>query len=321
MAIAEEVLQLNDCFLVDIDIENCPMAEIPLTDMFDMVTFALFENYRDTIRETVVQMLEDTPWTNATSRATLLDAGFGIYHVRNEGMVISLQQAALQRLIAHSIAVRETPVVTMQIPITIRFLLSDVDMPTPPKVSIDASDAGSQRSTNRSGPPSNVSESELLDHVSELPGPSPVPQIRGTPAIVFGEASTSIPDTTGNAIPSVKNAATFRGRPVNVDRPNGPGPPGRTTMRREDFDSHEGGSSGGHGGGVPTQPRRGPLFDHHPIGHTPLGRTPTRSHPYSAEVKFGAESFEDYMTQFMYSEVRFKDFRKAVNPKYDSSRN
>ena len=276
MAIAEEVLPLNDCFLVNIDIENCPMAEIPLTDLFDMVTFALFENYRDTIRATVVQMLEDTPWTNATTRATLLDADFGIYHIREEGMVISMRQAALQRLIVHSIAVRETPVVTMQIPITIRFLLSDVDMPMPPKASIDASDAGSQRSTNRSGPPSNVSEAELLDHVSELPGPSPVLQTRGTPAIVFGEAST-IPDTS-NAIPPGTNTATFRGRPVNVDRPNGPGPPG-TAIRREEFDSHEGASStSGHGGGVPTQPRRGPLFDHYPIGHTPLGRTPTRSH-------------------------------------------
>ena len=44
-------------------------------------------------------------------------------------------------------------------------------------------------------------------------------------------------------------------------------------------------------------------------------------HPYSDEVSFGAETFEGYMTQFMYSEVRFKDFRKAIIPKFDSSRN
>ena len=83
MAIAEEFLQLNDCFLDNIDIDNCPMAEIPLTDMFDMVTFALFENYQETLRATVVPILEDNPWTNAATRATLLDAGFSIYHVRD----------------------------------------------------------------------------------------------------------------------------------------------------------------------------------------------------------------------------------------------
>lgn len=91
-------------------------------------------------------------------------------------------------------------------------------------------------------------------------------------------------------------------------------------MRHEEYDSHEGGSTSGHGG-VPMQSRHGPPFDHHPIGHTTLGCTPTRSHLYSAEVKFGAGSFEAYMTQFMNSEVRFKDFRKAVIPKFDSSRN
>jgi hypothetical protein len=44
-------------------------------------------------------------------------------------------------------------------------------------------------------------------------------------------------------------------------------------------------------------------------------------HPFSAEVTFGAESFEDYMCQFMCGDVKFKDFRKANIPKFDSSRN
>jgi hypothetical protein len=38
-------------------------------------------------------------------------------------------------------------------------------------------------------------------------------------------------------------------------------------------------------------------------------------------VTFGAESFEDYMCQFMCGEVKFKDFRKANIPKFDSSKN
>jgi hypothetical protein len=44
-------------------------------------------------------------------------------------------------------------------------------------------------------------------------------------------------------------------------------------------------------------------------------------HPFSAEVTFGAESFEDYMCQFMCDDVKFKDYRKASIPKFDSSKN
>jgi hypothetical protein len=152
MVAAEEVLQLDDCFLVHIDIESCPMAEIPLTDIFDMVTFTIFDNYREILRDTIVQMLEDTTWVNESTMSTLLDAGFGTFQVRDGGTIISLRQAALQRLVIQSIANRATPVVSMQIPIMVRFLLSDAELPRPRKASIDTVDVGSQRSTNRSGP-------------------------------------------------------------------------------------------------------------------------------------------------------------------------
>ena len=39
-----------------------------------------------------------------------------------------------------------------------------------------------------------------------------------------------------------------------------------------------------------------------------------------APITNGAESFEDYMRQFMSSEVRYKDFRKTVVQKFYSSR-
>ena len=149
----------------------------------------------------------------------------------------------------------------MQIPIMIRFLLSDVELPRPPKISIGAADTESQRSIDRSGPPPNVSEAEeILDQVSELPGPSPIPQMRGMPIPAFDNPGMgSLPATS--AVPGT-GTASFRGHPINVDRPIGPGPP-RTSMRRDEFDSHEGEPLGGHGG-APTQPRRGPYSTMHP---------------------------------------------------------
>ena len=39
-----------------------------------------------------------------------------------------------------------------------------------------------------------------------------------------------------------------------------------------------------------------------------------------APITYDAESFEDYMRQFMSSEVKYKDFRETVVQKYDSLR-
>jgi hypothetical protein len=52
-----------------------------------------------------------------------------------------------------------------------------------------------------------------------------------------------------------------------------------------------------------------------------LTRTPTCMHPFSAKVTFGAELYEEYMCQFMFGEVKFKDFRKANIPKFELSQN
>ena len=47
MAGAEEIPQLNDCFIVNLDIEDSPSAEIPLTELYDMVTSTFLDNYRE----------------------------------------------------------------------------------------------------------------------------------------------------------------------------------------------------------------------------------------------------------------------------------
>ena len=86
------------------------------------------------------------------------------------------------------------------------------------------------------------------------------------------------------------------------------------TARGHDFDSYDGRPNG-----YPSSSRRNPLFDYE---RTPMmARTPSRAHPYSNEVIIGVETFQDYMSQFHYSEVKYKDFRKVTIPKFDSSKN
>ena len=89
MVVAEEILQPDDCFLIHLEIDDCPMAELPVFDLFDGPTRTLLDNYPSVLRDTIVEMLEDTPWLDADARATLLDAGYGTYHTRVGGVVIS----------------------------------------------------------------------------------------------------------------------------------------------------------------------------------------------------------------------------------------
>ncbi|KAI2498978.1 hypothetical protein MHU86_15482 [Fragilaria crotonensis] len=216
------------------------------------------------------------------------------------------------------------------------------------------------RSSVRSGPPSNVSEAEMLDQVSELPGSSPVLQMRGastapissnidpgdmlnvdqsirsaphglsTDSIFRGENPRSVPGTdgpeirskTGGTMPNAR-ASTFRGNPVDIDLRAPPASRPNTDSRPEYHRGYEtyydGRSTAGETNEIPNPPRRGVLFDY-PIGRTPNTRTPTRSHPFVDEVSFGPESFQDYMSQFQFREVKFKDFNKIVIPKFDSHR-
>ena len=81
MGDAEEFSQLHDCFLIDLDLENSPSAEIPLTDLYDFLTSSLLDNYRETIQATIVGLLEDTMWLDATMMDTIIGALFGIFHV------------------------------------------------------------------------------------------------------------------------------------------------------------------------------------------------------------------------------------------------
>ena len=199
-------------------------------------------------------------WIDPVMMETLVNAVFGIFEVRPGGLVISLRTQGLQRLVATSIATRSVPIVPIQIPILIRFKLSEPDLPRPPRIpTITENPVESSRSTDRSGPPSNVSEAELLDQVSELPsGSSPVLQIRGsiTTATATGNNPADNVDVNqgSRSVPGMHT--TFRGIPVDVHR-NVPLDPGPTISGRRDYDSY-----GPTGDDIIVRNARGDSFHH-----------------------------------------------------------
>ena len=351
MAVAGEALPLNDSFIVKLDIEDSPSAEIPLTDLYDMVSSSLLENYRAIIQDTVVQILEDTMWINATMMTAFLNAPFSIFDIRDGGLDISLWAQGLQRFVSQAIAARAVPLVDLRLPLLIRFKSPDVTLPKPPSAPIVLTESTppvpdlSGVIGQAGGPPSNVATStELLQQVSALgaPGSPSVQQQQRTRFAPSLESASDAADTEvareegvlSEEPPPASSAAErtassggaphtgpkrsttgthFRGHAVDVDPT-----PHNQRQGRASAPSYDD-RSGGHD---TASSRRGRLFDHS-IERTPaaLVRTPTRSHPFIEEVTFGAETFQDYMGQFQYSEVKYKDFRKVVIPTFNARAN
>ena len=183
MVVAGEIPLLNDCFIVIIDIEDSPSREIPLIELYNLATATINDNNRSIICDAIVQILEDTTWSNPTMMTIFVDAPFRIriFDIQNDGLAVSLRTTGLQRLVAQSIANRDIPIIDIKnIPILNKLKSPDAALPRPPGTSTLPIESASAFLAGRSGPPSNVSETEMLDQVSELPAPSPalLPQPR-----------------------------------------------------------------------------------------------------------------------------------------------
>jgi hypothetical protein len=262
MTDAEEIQYNNDCLVISIDIVDCPMAEIPLTEVFDVPTMTLVDNFHDVIRDSVRQQLEHTTWLSAELLTTLTDPGFGMYHARDRNSVIMLRKPALQRLIIQRLKDQTRPSDIVHVPVLIQFLLPDVDIPRPPSSSSASDSVRESRSRRtRAGPPSVIDTSDPVNEPN------------------------AAEDAPVEEMISPRNTAIVDGA-----EPDNPRPLFNSATRTNSGERH-------------------------------LTRTPTRMHPFSAEVTFGAESYQDYMSQFMFGDVKFKDFRKATIPKFDSSKN
>ncbi|KAI2501679.1 Retrotransposon gag protein [Fragilaria crotonensis] len=156
--------------------------------------------------------------------------------------------------------------------------MSAIDIPKPPGSSVASDSVHESRSrhSRRGGPPSVIDTSV---HVDTPPVPATTEEDHPPPSVNV--------DTSDDPVITVP---TFRGQPVDTRPTGGHGPP----MAADRFQSPP--------DAVPPRP----LFNSAATNRTgTLTRTPTRMHPFSAEVTFGAESFEDYMCQFMCGEDSF----------------
>jgi hypothetical protein len=172
MSDAREIRYDDDCLVITIDIVDCPMTEIPLTEVFDVPTMTVRKTFHDEIRTSVPQQLQDTPWLSEYLLPSLVDPGFGICHARDRNSIISLRKPALQRLIKQRLQGLSQQSDLVHVPILIRFLIPDADIPKPPGFSA-ASDSvrGSRSRRSRRGPPSVIDTSvhANVPHIMEPP--------------------------------------------------------------------------------------------------------------------------------------------------------
>jgi hypothetical protein len=129
MSDAGEILDLNDCVFITVDIEDCPFVEFPLCELFDLATSTLVDDYLEVLQDYVTQVLEDTAWLDKQCKLRLRNTAFGVFDRRADGRIFSMRKPALHRRIAQTLRSRRGSHHPMHIPLFICFLLPAIDLP------------------------------------------------------------------------------------------------------------------------------------------------------------------------------------------------
>lgn len=93
----------DDFVILTVDVANSPLAELRLTEIYNLETSTLNDDYLLVLKDYVTQQLEDTHGLDFRSRCGLLDARFCTLHRRGNGDLLSLRKPATERLIRQTI--------------------------------------------------------------------------------------------------------------------------------------------------------------------------------------------------------------------------
>jgi hypothetical protein len=131
MSASKEFFHSDDFVVITVDIENCPVVEFPLTELFDIANATVVDNYLDVVQDYVTQVLEDTTWLDTQSALCMLRSRLCMYHRRNEEELLTcLRQPALQRLISQMLRCRNgVHCDPIAVPLFIRFKCPEITLP------------------------------------------------------------------------------------------------------------------------------------------------------------------------------------------------
>ena len=303
---AAREFHLDDNVVLSLELEDCPMAEIPLTELFDVDSSMLYPTYTTVISNTVYQQLEDTAWLEFEQLEDLWSIGYCMYSLRPNG-VVSIRDEGFQRLINQCLSNRDSIDIPISIPVVIRFRVARAGLPRPNSIARDnrfgnpTTPSGIRSPLPRGSDPTPAAQGFRADQntadASTLPiDPTPSAAVRlGTDDNEYRAAN--IRDESSTPLRPATVQSFFRGIPINLPPPvNLSGHDNQESLDDEDRN---------HGYTRPEVPVSS--YGHHNI-------SPPRMH----EVIYGPESYDDYMSQFQGSEIKYKDFKKAKIAKFDA---
>jgi hypothetical protein len=129
MSASREFFSSDDHVVLTMDIEDSPLVEFPLRELFDNATSTVVVDYLQLLHDYVTQAVEDTTWLDKQSKSHLLSTRFGVFYRTEDGVIVSMRQPALQRRITQILRSQCGSRHPIEIPIFISFLCSDVGHP------------------------------------------------------------------------------------------------------------------------------------------------------------------------------------------------
>lgn len=129
MSASREFFNSSDDFvIIRADINDSPSVEIPLTELFDLATFTLVENYQQVLHGYIIELLEDTIWVDEQSFLQLLCAGYGICREMQTGRFHPMKRRELQSLILQNLCDCNANERYFAVPLLIKFSVSNADL-------------------------------------------------------------------------------------------------------------------------------------------------------------------------------------------------
>lgn len=129
MSASREFYPSDDHVVLTIDIEDSPLVAFPLRELFDNATSTLVVDYVQLLHDYVAQAVEDTTWLDTHLKMHLLRTRLGVFYRKEDGVIVSMRQPALQRRITQTLRSHRGSRHPIEIPIFIRFLCPTINHP------------------------------------------------------------------------------------------------------------------------------------------------------------------------------------------------
>jgi hypothetical protein len=170
MSAPRELNHTNDFVILTVDVADSPIAELRLSEIYDVETSTMKDDYLLVLQDYIALQLEDTVGLGDRFKFRLLDSCFIPLHCRANGDVVSLRKPAMERLIRQTLQSRLDTRSSISVSILIKFKTPGFRVPRrlneslriPPKI-------GDIASTSIFGGSHSMLDKEwVCEHISDL---------------------------------------------------------------------------------------------------------------------------------------------------------